>query len=69
MAKSFIDTIIRNTHKGEGIHTVLKLNHLSFALLVTSQLKVFGTLDGNLVLPLADGAFQTQYQLFGGFGL
>ena len=47
----------------------LELDHLSFALFVTSQFKMFGTLDRDLHTPLAIGALQTQHQLFGRFGL
>merc|ERR1739845_229242 len=47
----------------------LKLDHLSLALLVTSQLKMLGTLDGNLLATLALSAFQTKYQLLCSLGL
>merc|ERR550532_2776824 len=47
----------------------LELDHLSLALLLSSQLKVLGPLDGTLVLPLALGALQPQHQLLGGLGL
>merc|ERR1719266_2700661 len=47
----------------------LELNHLSLPLLLSSQLKVFGSLDGMLVLPFALGALEPQHQLLGGLGL
>ena len=47
----------------------LELNHLSFAFFVTSQFKMLGTLDGNLILPFAFHTFHTQHQLFGCFSL
>ena len=43
----------------------LKLDHLSLTFLVTAQLEMLGTFDGNLLTPLALGALQTQHQLFG----
>ena len=50
-------------------HKQLELNHLSFAFFVTSQFKMLGTLDGNLIAPFALGTLQTQHQLFGCFSL
>merc|ERR1719284_2223245 len=47
----------------------LELDHLSLALLLSSQLKVLGSLDWALVLPLAICALQPQHQLLGGLGL
>merc|ERR1719322_1042836 len=47
----------------------LELNHLSFAFFVTSQFKMLGTLDGNLIFPFAFHTFHTQHQLFGCFSL
>ena len=47
----------------------LELDHLPLPLLVSSQLKVFASLDGQLPLELAFGAFNLQDQLLGGFGL
>merc|ERR1719471_31770 len=47
----------------------LELDHLSLALLLSSQLEMLGSLDGTLVLPLALSALQPQDQLLGGLGL
>merc|ERR1719378_1615803 len=47
----------------------LELDHLSLALLLSSQLEVLGSLDRDLVLPLALSALQPQDQLLGGLGL
>merc|ERR1739838_1189786 len=47
----------------------LELDHLSLPLLLSSQLEVFGPLDGHLVLPLADRALHPEDQLLGGLGL
>lgn len=47
----------------------LELDHLSLALLVTSQLEMLATLDGCLLAELAFGALHTQHNLLGGLGL
>merc|ERR1719270_1038071 len=47
----------------------LELNHLSLALLLSTQLEVLGSLDGALILPLALSTLQPQNQLLGGLGL
>merc|ERR1719384_3097825 len=47
----------------------LELDHLSLALLFSSELEVLGSLDGTLVLPLAGGTLQPQHQLLRGLGL
>merc|ERR1719517_87319 len=47
----------------------LELDHLSLPLLLSSQLEVFGSLDGHLVLPLADRALHPEHQLLGGLRL
>merc|ERR1719266_2197418 len=47
----------------------LELDHLSLPLLLSSQLEMFGPLDGHLVLPLADGALHPEHQLLGGLRL
>ena len=49
--------------------TGLELDHLSLALLLSSQLEMFGSLDGDLVLPLACRALEAQDQLLGGLCL
>merc|ERR1719442_40887 len=49
--------------------TRLELNHLALALLLSSQLKMFGSLDWNLMFPLASGALDPKDQLLGGLGL
>ena len=49
--------------------TGLELNHLSLPLLVSSELKVLGPLDGHLETMLACTALQTKYQLLGSLGL
>ena len=49
--------------------TGLELDHLSLALLLSSQLEMFGSLDGDLVLPLACRALEPQDQLLGGLCL
>lgn len=47
----------------------LELDHLSLALLVTTQLEMLATLDGSLLAELAFGALHTQDDLLGGLGL
>jgi len=47
----------------------LELNHLSFSLLVTAQFEVLASLDNQKLLLLRLGTFETEYNLFGGFGL
>ena len=47
----------------------LELDHLSLPLLLSSELKVLGPLDGHLVLPLAHRALHPQDQLLRGLGL
>lgn len=47
----------------------LELNHLSLALLVTSQLEMLAALDGRLLAELALGALHTQHDLLGSLGL
>lgn len=47
----------------------LKLNGSSLLLLVTTQLKVLASLQGELMLVLASGAFETQHNLLRRLGL
>jgi len=47
----------------------LELNHLSFSLLVTTQFEVLASLDDQKLLLLRLGAFETEHNLFGCFGL
>ena len=47
----------------------LELDHLSLPLLVSSQLKVFCPLDGDLDAPLAVLALHAENDLLGGLGL
>merc|ERR550525_2331688 len=47
----------------------LELYHLSLAFLLSTELEVFGPLDGALVLPLAARTLQPQHQLLGSLGL
>lgn len=47
----------------------LELDHLSLPLLVTTDFKVFASLDGQLLASLALGAFHTQHNLLGGLSL
>merc|ERR1712062_639711 len=44
----------------------LELDHLALPLLLSTELEVLGPLDGNLVLPLADGALHPEHQLLRG---
>jgi len=46
----------------------LELDHLALALLLSSQLEVLGSLDGNLVLPLAGSALHPEDELLCGLG-
>jgi len=47
----------------------LELDHLTLSLLITSQFKVFATLQWSLFTVFALSAFHTQYDLFGSFSL
>merc|ERR1711902_261841 len=49
--------------------TSLELDHLSLAFLFSSQLEMFGSLDWDLMFPLASGALNPQDQLLGGLSL
>ena len=66
ITKTKRETIFSDTKSKE---VSLKLDHLSLPLLVTSQLKVLGPLDGDLKSVLACAALQTKDQLLGGLGL
>merc|ERR1719432_627670 len=53
----------------ENNENIVILDHNSLPLLLTTQLEVLGSLDSNLVLPLALGALNLEDQLLGGLGL
>merc|ERR1719266_937435 len=64
---------LRNNKIKEGESSVccakLELDHLSLSLLLTSQLEMLSSLDGNLVLPVAGNALQPEHQLLSGLSL
>ena len=47
----------------------LKAESSTFVLLVAAKFEMLATLDCNLMLMLANGAFKTQHNLLGSFGL
>ena len=56
----------KNASKNES---TLEDKSLALALLVTTELEVLATLEGELLLVLADGALKTEDNLLGGLGL
>lgn len=51
------------------ISSSLELDHLTLPLLVSSELEMLASLDGQLTLYLALGALELEYQLLRGLGL
>lgn len=62
-------TVVADDIIEREIKSNLELNHLALPLLVASQLKVLGPLDGHLLPHLAAPTLQPEHQLLCGLGL